>query len=237
MLKHKLFIILLFISLGINNVYAEQRLTFGAKLLAAGWNGDNGAGGTDFESDEGGQFGLNVSYNIGKFYTGLNFQRGEYNFKNDAPDKFTLLGRIPSSNVKIQQSDFDLLVGYYFWSQVSLFVDIKSVTNNWLDEPYSQNFLGLGLGTSGYIPLNDKWTLFGSFGFIGSGEIKDDGGNKVGEGTSWALEAGTVYTLNERHFLNAGIKTRKYDFEYLDSTKQDYSINAIFIGYNYSLDL
>lgn len=237
MLVKKLFLILFFVVLSINNSYADQRLTFGAKLLAAGWNGDNGAGETDFESDEGSQFGLNVSYKTGNFYTGLNLQRGDYNFKNDAPDKFTLAGRIASSNVKIQQSDLDLLFGYYFWSQVSLFVDIKSVTNNWLDEPYKQNFLGLGLGASGYIPLNDRWTLFGSFGFIGRGEIKDNNDNKVGDGTSWALEVGTVYSINERNFVNAGIKTRNYRFEYLDSSKQDYHINAIFIGYNYSFRL
>lgn len=237
MILRRLCLILLFVALGINNAYAEHRLTFGAKLLAAGWNGDNGAGGTDFESDEGGQFGLNIAYKIDRFYTGLNFQRGNYNFKNDAPDKFTLFGRVPSSSVKIQQSDLDLLVGYYFWSQVSLFVDIKSVTNDWLDESYSQNFLGLGLGASGYIPLNEKWTLFGSFGFIGSGEINDNNSNKVGDGTSWALEVGTVYSINERHFLNGGIKTRRYNFEYLDASKQVYNINALFIGYNYSFSL
>ncbi|MBT8119108.1 MAG: hypothetical protein KJN89_05265 [Gammaproteobacteria bacterium] len=237
MLVKKLVFMLLLLTLSVNNAIAEQRLTFGAKLLAAGWNGDNGAGGTDFESDEGGQFGLNIAYKIGRFYTGLNLQRGEYNFKNEAPDKFTTSGRIPSSDVKIQQSDLDLLVGYYFWSQVSLFADIKSVTNNWLDEPYKQTFLGLGIGTSGYIPLNEKWTLFGSFGFIGRGEIRDDDDNKVGEGTSWALEAGTIYSINERNFINAGIKTRKYNFEYLDDSKQQYNINALFIGYNYSFAL
>ena len=237
MLVKKLFIILLLGAFAINAAHAEQRLTFGAKLLAAGWNGDNGAGRTDFESDEGGQFGLNISYKLDKFYTGLNLQRGEYNFKDNAPDKFTLAGRVPSSKVKIQQSDMDLLVGYYFWSQVSLFVDIKSVTNNWLDEPYEQSFFGLGLGVSGYIPVNEKWTLFGSFGFIGNGKIEDNNDNKVGDGNSWALEAGTVYTINDRHFLNAGIKTRNYSFEYLDSTKQDYKINALFIGYNYSFSL
>ncbi|GMR16831.1 MAG: hypothetical protein BMS9Abin31_1218 [Gammaproteobacteria bacterium] len=237
MLVKKLFLILFFIALSVNNSYADQRLTFGAKLLAANWKGDNGAGGTDFESDEGGQFGLNVAYKIGNFYTGLNLQRGEYNFKNDAPDKFTVVGRVANSNVKIQQTDVDLLFGYYFWSQVSLFIDIKNVTNNWLDEPYKQDFTGLGLGASGYIPVNDKWTIFGSFGFIAGGEIKNNNDKKVGEGTSWALEVGTVYTINERNFVNAGIKTRNYSFEYLDSSKQEYDINALFIGYNYSFSL
>jgi len=237
MLVKKLLLILFLITFSINSSYADQRLTFGAKLLGAAWNGDNGTGGTDYESDEGGQFGLNVSYKIGNFYTGLNLQRGEYNFNNRAPDKFTVAGRVPSTSVKIEQSDLDLLVGYYFWSQVSLFVDIKSVTNNWLDDPYSQNFLGLGLGASGYIPVNDKWTIFGSFGFIGSGEIKDNNDKKVGEGDSWALEVGTVYSINERNFVNAGVKTRNYSFEYLDSSKQEYNINAIFVGYNYSFSL
>jgi len=237
MLVKKLFLMLLLILLSISNSSADQRLTFGAKLLGAVWKGDNGAGGTDYESNEGGQFGLNVSYKIGDFFTGLNLQRGEYDFNNRAPDKFTPAGRVSNTSVKIQQTDVDLLFGYYFWSQVSLFVDIKNVTNNWLDDPYSQNFLGIGLGTSGYIPINDRWTLFGSFGFIGSGEIKDNNDVKVGEGSSWALEVGTIYTINERHFVNAGIKTRNYSFEYLDSSKQDYNINAIFIGYNYSFSL
>jgi len=237
MLLKKLFLILLLMVLSVNHAYADQRLTFGAKLLAAGWKGDNGSGRTDFESNEGGQFGLSLAYKIGDFYTGLNLQRGEYNFKDDAPDKFTVAGRVTSSNVKIQQTDIDLLFGYYFWSQVSLFVDIKNVTNNWLDQPYEQNFTGLGLGTSGFIPINDKWTLFGSFGFIGGGEIKNNNDTKVGTGSSWALELGTVYTINERNFVNAGIKTRNYRFEYLDSSKQQYNINALFIGYNYSFSL
>ncbi len=171
-----------------SNLCADQRLTFGAKLLGAGWNGDNGSGGSDFESDEGGQFALNISYQLDNFYTGLNLQGGEYDFNSNAPDKFTLAGRVATSNVRIKQRDFDLLVGYYFWPQVSLFADLKVVSNDWKNDPYTQNFVGLGLGTSGFIPLNPKWTLFGSFGFIGKGDIKDGSDNKVGEGKSWALE-------------------------------------------------
>jgi len=239
MLLRKIPLILFITTLSINNSFAEtdQRLTFGAKLLGAGWEGDNGAGGTDFKSDKGGQFGLNVSYKLDKFYAGLNIQSGEYEFKGNAPDRFTILGRLPSTNVKIKQTDIDLLFGYYFWQQVSLFVDIKVVNNDWLDEPYEQNFVGLGLGASGYIPINNKWTLFGSAGFIGGGDIDDNNERKVGEGKSWALEVGTVYAINENHFLNAGIKTRQYNFEFLDSTKQEYNINAIFFGYNYSFSL
>lgn len=237
MLLRKIILVSLVALCSVSNLHAEQRLTFGAKLLGAAWEGDNGTGGSDYDSDEGGQFALNVSYKLDKFYTGLNLQSGEYNFNGSAPDKFTVIGRAPSSNVKIKQTDIDLLFGYYFWQKVSLFADLKKVTNNWLNQPYEQNFVGLGLGVSGFIPLNNHWTLFGSFGFIGKGDIKDGNDNKVGEGDSWALELGTVYTINERHFLNAGIKTRHYNFEFLDSSKQEYKINAVFIGYNYSFSL
>lgn len=54
---------------------------------------------------------------------------------------------------------------------------------------------------------------------------------------NWALEVSTVYSINERHFINAGVKTRNYTFEYLDSSKQEYNINAIFVDYNYSFSL
>ncbi len=243
MLARNISLVILALSLSISHLHAEQSLTLGAKLLGAGWNGDNGTGGSEFGSDKGGQFGVNISYKIGRFYTGLNLQRGKYEFTGNAPDKFIQPnlfvpdGRLSSSNVTIQQSDFDLLAGYYFWDQVSLFIDVKAVTNDWLDQSYSQTFVGLGLGISGYIPLNNRWTLFGSFGFIGGGDIKDNNDNKVGEGKSWALEAGTVYTINERHFINGGLKTREYDFEDLNSIKQSYNINALFIGYNYSFSL
>lgn len=216
---------------------ADQYLTFGARLLGAGWKGDASASNAAFESDKGGQFGLNVAYRNYKFYTGLNLQKGEYQFDGNAPDKFTKAMRVPSSNVTIEQSDFDLLVGYYFWDKVSLFADIKAVTNDWLNESYSQTFVGLGLGVSGYLPMNERWTLFGSFGFIGNGEINDNDDKKVGEGNSWALEGGVVYSLNPSNHFNVGIKTRRYDFEYLDSTTQEYSINALFVGYSYNLKL
>jgi len=237
MLLKKFYPVLLFLFICSNNVLADNRLTFGAKLLGAGWKGDNGTGGSDFESDKGGQFAINVSYKVNDFYVGLNVQRGEYEFDGAGPDRFSVFGRFSSNNVTIEQTDIDLLFGYYFWPQISLFIDIKSVTNDWKGEPYQQTFTGLGLGAAGYIPMNDRWTLFGSIGFIGENDIEDNTDNKVGEGTSYALEIGTVYTLNENNFLNFGVKTRNYDFEFRDSSKQEYKINALFFGYNYSFNL
>lgn len=223
--------------LGTTIVQADQKLTLGVKLLGAGWQGDNGSTGSTFDSTNGGQLGVNVSYINDRFYTGLSLQGGEYSFSNGSPDQFTTTGRVAAADTNVKQNDFDLLAGYYFWPQVSLFLDIKAVGNVWSVNDYEQHFSGLGLGASGFIPLNKDWTLFGSLGFIGNGEIKDKDDNKVGEGKSRALELGAVYALDDVSHLNMGIKLRKYAFEHVDNSKQDYNVNAIFVGYTYSFTL
>ena len=216
------------------HVQANEYISIGVKLLGAGWEGDNGSGGSSFNSDKGGQLGFNVAYKTGNFYTGLSLQGGEYQFTNDAPDQFTTAGRVTASNVNVKQSDFDLLFGYYFWPQASLFIDLKAVGNNWLSDNYEQTFSGMGLGVSAFNPVNEKWTLFGSFGFIGNGEIKDTNENKVGEGTSSAIEIGAAFILDETNQINIGVKFRNYKFEHSDNSKQDYSVNALFVGYTHT---
>lgn len=218
-------------------IAADEKINLGVKLLGANWKGDNGSVGSAFESSEGGQLGFNVSYAIDRFYAGLNLQSGEYKFSNGSPDQFTTTGRVAASNTTIRQNDFDLLAGYYFWPRVSLFLDIKAVGNVWRTNDYEQNFSGLGLGISGYTPINQAWTAFGTFGFIGNGEIKDKNKDKVGDGKSRVLELGAVYALDEANHLNMGIKLRKYAFEHVNSTTQDYTVNALFIGFTHTFSL
>jgi hypothetical protein len=216
---------------------ADEKIILGAKLLGAGWQGDNGSVGNTFQSTEGGQFGFNIAYKLDRFYTGLNLQTGEYKFDSGSPDQFTTTGRIAATTATIRQNDFDLLAGYYFWPQVSLFVDLKAVGNVWQNNNYEQNFTGLGLGVSAFNPINQDWTLYGSFGFIRNGEIRDKDKNKVGDGNSHAFELGAVFTLDETNNLNMGIKLRKYQFEHVNNTTQDYSVNALFVGFTHSFEL
>ena len=214
------------------NVFADQRITLGVKLLAAGWQGDNGSVSSSFNSDEGGQLAFSASYTADKFYAGISLQNGNYKFSGAAPDQFTQSTRNSSSNVEIEHQELDLLAGYYFWPQVSVFIDIKGVSNTWSDG-YKQSFGGLGFGASAFYPINNEWTGFGSAGFVGRSDIKDADKLKVGEGSSGALELGAIYRLARSSTLNMGLKFRNYNFEYLDGTTQDYSINALFVGYNH----
>ncbi|HEY9050632.1 MAG TPA: hypothetical protein VIQ03_03750 [Gammaproteobacteria bacterium] len=232
-----LFSSLLLTALSMQTAYADQSITLGVKLLGTGWQGDNGAVSSSFNSDEGGQLAFSASYLQDKFYAGISLQNGEYKFSGAAPDQFTPSGRNSTSNVDIEHREIDLLVGYYFWQQVSLFADIKGVSNTWSNDNYKQNFGGLGFGASGYLALNNDWTGFGSIGFVGRGDIKDDNDVKVGDGTSSALEVGAIYRIDPNNTINLGLKFRNYRFEYLDNTTQDYSINALFFGYNHSFTL
>lgn len=219
------------------NVMANESISLGVKLLGASWDGDNGAGNSEFDSSNGGQMAFNISYSLDRFYTGLNLQGGAYKFDNNAPDQFTPAGRVSVSNVSIRQNDFDLLVGYYFWPQISFFVDIKAVGNNWGNNNYEQNFSGFGVGVSGFAPINENWTFFGSFGFIGNGNIKDGNENDVGDGASNALELGAVYRFDEANHINMGMKFRNYAFDYLDNSVQEYSVNALFVGFTHRFSI
>ncbi|KPJ94286.1 MAG: hypothetical protein AMJ53_05550 [Gammaproteobacteria bacterium SG8_11] len=223
--------------------HAQHSLGLGVKLLGSTWKGDNVDSVTDFESTTGNQFGFNLVYQYNRFYTGFNFQGGEYKFKDSAPDKIIAIGKVPSEDVKIDRGEGDILVGYYFWPQVSLFLDLKSITSEWKDDnpltqKYATQFVGLGFGVSGYIPLSDSWMLFGSFGVVPNGTIKQIKGSysgDIGNGDSGALEFGAIYHFNRNNRLNFGLKSQwqTYEFDNLARSEQKHQVGSLFIGYNY----
>ncbi len=206
-------------------------LGLGITINGSGWEGDNGSGNSNFESDDGGQFAFSLNYRKDKFYTGINLQGGEYSFDSDAPAQFTSLGAVNSSDIKVKHSDLDLLVGYYFWENVSLFLDLKATHSEWRDTGYEQSFAGLGFGVSGFQVINSQWLLFGSFGIV-NGSLEDNDVSSLGDGTSNSLVAGAVYQLDQENTVNFGLKLRNYDFDYDDGNRQEYSLNGVFFGYN-----
>lgn len=216
---------------------AAKSLSLGLTLNGSTWEGDNGPGNSDFESDSGGQFGASITYRVNKFYTGLNLQGGTYDFDSDAPTQFTSEGVLAARDDEVEHSDFDLLFGYYFWQNVSLFVDLKVTHSEWRDTGYEQAFAGLGVGVSGFIPIDDKWLLFGSLGFVNGDIDDDDGSSNHGDGSSSALSGGAVYRLDKANTLNFGLKFRSYDFDFDDGNEQEYTINGLFFGYTHTFDL
>ena len=214
------------------SLQADNSVSLGVTLNGAEWSGDNGSGRSTFSSTEGGQFGLSANVKLDRFYVGISLQGGDYSFNSDAPDQFTSNGAVTASDTKVKHSDFDLLAGYYFWPQVSLFVDLKGSASKWENNGYEQNFGGLGLGVSAYHPLNQDWLLFGTLGFV-NGEIKDKDVSNLGDGKSRALTLGSVYTLDKNQHLNFGFRFRKYRFDFDDGNQQNYTLNGIFVGYTH----
>lgn len=213
-------------------VQAQDNVSLGVVLNGSGWSGDNGSSGSNFSSDKGGQFGASISFSRDRFYTGLSLQGGEYQFDSSGPQQFTSSGTVNTQAVKVEHSDFDLIAGYYFWQKVSLFVDLKVVASKWLNNDYEQSFSGLGFGVSGYHPVNEEWTLYGSWGFVG-GKIKETDDTELGDAVSNALIIGANYTLGKNDRLSMGFKIRNYVFDYDDGSEQEYSLNGLFVGYNH----
>lgn len=214
------------------SLLADTSVSLGVSLNGARWSGDNGSGRSSFSSTEGGQFGLSANLKIDRFYAGISLQGGEYSFNSGAPDQFTSGGAVAVSDTKVEHSDFDLLAGYYFWPQVSLFVDLKGAGSRWTTNNYEQNFGGLGIGVSAYQPLQNDWLLFGTLGFV-NGDVEETGSLVVGDGTSRALTLGGVYSLEKNQHLNVGLRFRKYRFDFDDGNQQDYTLNGIFVGYTH----
>ncbi len=215
---------------------AEDTIGLGVTVNGSAWEGDNGSANGSFESDDGGQFALSFNYRHDNFYTGINLQGGEYDFDSTAPSQFTSLGVVNSSGIKVEHQELDLLVGYYFWTNVSLFLDLKVTRSEWRDTGYEQVFSGLGLGVSGFHSINQDWLLFGSLGFV-NGDLDDNDDSSLGEGTSTALVGGAVYRIDNNNTINFGIKLRSYDFDYDEGNQQEYSLNGLFFGYHHIFHL
>lgn len=235
-LKSHVLYILPLILCPVTVVAGESGLSFSVKALGGGWSGKNKTSGTEFESTEGGQLGFAGMYQNGGFYTGLNLQGGEYTFEKNTPDQVTTTGRTEVSNDKISRNEFDLIFGYYLTRHISIFLDIKAVTNKWESNQYEQKYNGLGLGVNANWPVNMDWTIYGTVGRINSGEISHNE-EKIGEGSSSGVEIGAMYQLSKQHRLVFGLKRSNYNYKFDSGDEQTHSVGGLFVGYNYAFSL
>lgn len=213
-------------------------ITLGARLLATGWEGENeGAVDSSFESDDGGAFGVRFLIQKGRLYGGISLQGGEYDFDEETPDLVfdAPLGSFPSSDDSIKREEADFLLGYYFWDQVSLFLDIKSVTNEWDDVDYALHYAGLGFGVSGFIPLADRWTLYGTFGVVPL-NIRADS-DDIGDGFGSAIEFGAVWQFAKATNLVIGLRNQHQEYDFDNDAEQTHDIGGLVIGINHRFEV
>jgi len=209
----------------------NTQYSLGAKLDASTWKGDN-PGGASFEAKSP-MLGLEAKIQHAKWFGGLTLTGGEFKFDTLAPTRPSNPLPTGSEPTTIKRGEVDLVLGYRFWSRISLFLDLKNVTNEWDTDGYKIEYTGLGIGITGFHPLSPEWTLFGNFGFLPM-NIKADG-QEVGDTTRSALNAGFLYRLNSRFNLRIGLQSQTQTDKYDNGGKQTHSIGSLMFGINAAL--
>lgn len=206
-------------------------ISFGASLMPSTWDGSNQPGSNYKQKAT--QLALNLRVRKGNFYTGLSFQGGEFDFGDEAPDIVGENISLPVSDVTVKRGESDLVFGYFFWPQVSLFVDFKHIHNKWQDRSYANTAKGMGIGVSGFNPINDQWILFGSLGFIKLDVESDD--KSIGDGKGSALVIGFLYRLNEQVNFSIGLKSQHNELDFDSGSEQENDIGGLVLGISYTL--
>lgn len=216
------------------NVAADNpvNVSLSAAIQPSTWKGENLNGGTDFEAT-GTQTQLAVNIRKGSFYGGLAFQGGEFEFEGGAPNKVGKTIVIQDDDATIRRGEFDLVFGYYFVPQFSVFIDFKTIENNWKDDSYTLRYKGAGFGVNGYVPVDQDWFLIGSIGFMNL-DIKADG-ESIGDGSGGSLSFGALYRINPKASLSIRLKSQHNEFEFDQGSKQEHDIGSLVLGFSYSL--
>lgn len=210
----------------------QQRFGIGGRIQLSTWEGDNNGNSPDFNSNAT-MGAVVVRYQRGRFYTGASIQGGEFSFNDGAPDQHKSDKSTTSdSSVTITHGELDLIAGYYFWQRVSLFVDVKGVSNEWKNKDYSADYTGIGLGITTFAPLPNNWTFYASFGVVPLKiESKQSG---IGSGDGSSLELGVAYAVDGHHSVTAGIKAQTQEYDFDNGKKQTHHLGGLVVGYNYT---
>lgn len=207
-------------------------LTLGGKLFSGGWTGENtGDIEGDIESTTGGGIGLSVGLRKNKWFGVLNIQSGGYEFDGDQPAYDP--DPIAEDELTINSSFFSLGAGYQISRYVAVQGGFKSHSQKWDDHDRELIYAGLGVGVTGFIPLGQSWTLYGTLGLNGH-TIEDQDGEEVGEGSTSSLELGAAFRITPASSISFGFKNESVAAEFDESgNEQEHNFSSLYFGYNH----
>lgn len=218
------------------SIYATETsplvIQLGAKLHSGSWIGENvGQADGDFESDSTTGVGLSVRLSKGPWFGSFTMQTGEYTFKENQPfpDNDTI--PLAPSESSIGSGFFTLSGGYRINQYVSVQAGFKSFVQSWERPKYEIGYSGFGIGVSGYYPINNNWTSYGSLGF-NAYSIEEADGGELGSAGASAIELGAAYRLSKVSSLSIGVRSENITSEFDNGSEQKHTVGNIFIGYN-----
>lgn len=213
-------------------------LTLGGKVHSGGWTGENKGGITnDIESEKGRGIGFSVGLRKGKFFTVFNVQAGSYEFDDEQPvynpDPISEdLDLSETDELTINTGFVSIGAGYQFNRYFALQGGIKSHSQAWEDLNREVDYIGVGIGATGFIPLSDSWTLYGTLGINGM-DIKDKDGHNIGDGSSTSLELGAAFRISPFSSISFGFKNEAVTAEFDGGNEQEHNIANFYFGYNH----
>jgi hypothetical protein len=210
----------------------DWRLGLGVELTAANWSGHNDGSDADFDGG-GGQLGLEIALQRRRFYTCLGLQAGNYRFDDQAPDQVTDTETTAVRDVKIEHTEFELALGYYFWRHLSFFINLQAVGNKWDQNDYELQYSGFGFGLAGRWPVAARWDLFGSLALMPKTGVTAEG-DSVGDVGSFSVELGTGFSPSERHRLGLGLRLATQTYEFDNGDEQEHQMVGLFLRYDFS---
>ncbi len=210
-------------------------LTLGAKLHAGGWTGENkGANSGDIESESGSGAGLSLGLRKGAWSGVLSIESGSYDFEDEQPNYDPEF--IVTDELTINSSFISLGVGYQLNPYFSMQGGIKSHAQEWDDFGREIVYVGIGVGFTGYYPINDNWTLYATLGLNGL-TIEDEDGDEIGDGGSSSLEVGAAARLSPVSSLSFGFRSESVTAEFDSGNEQEHTIGNFYLGYNHAFEL
>jgi len=212
---------------------AAVKFSLGAKLLPGHtWSGSNDRAGEKEYESKATQLVLLAAMRSDRLYAAFSFQGAQYNFANPAPDIHDKTGSTQVSDESIKLGESDLTVGYYLTPHFSLFADIKSVAYTWTNSNHSLVYQGLGLGVSGYKPINPAWSLYGNFGLVGKMKVQSKS-ETIGSASGYALEFGGITKLTDKLSANVGLKLQGQVLRFDTGSIQTHGRGGIVLGVAY----
>lgn len=208
-------------------------LTLGAKVHSGEWKGENEDNDeNNIKSDKGGGIGLSLGLRKGRWFGVFNVQGGGYDFNEEQPVYDPDPDLINDDDITIKTSFVSLGFGYQFSRYFALQAGIKSHKQEWEDHNVELNYVGTGIGATGFIPLSNNWTLYGTVG-LNKMTIEDKNGNEVGDGTSNSVELGAAYRISSLSSISFGMKNEEVKSEFDSGRDQTHNLTNFYFGYNH----